>query len=97
MITNTIWFLVLDNVGEKFNYLYVQFYNNYCSAGDQASFEGALRQWLSLAQDKNLGIFIGLPAAEGAAGSGYITPEEMDTMYSVRISTVIKNNSISRV
>ena len=84
-------------MGEKFNHLYVQFYNNYCQYGNPDGFEEALNQWLSLAQDKNLGIFIGLPAAEGAAGNGYLTPEEMDTMYSVRISTVIESNSVLRV
>ena len=94
MTTNTIWFLVLDNVGEKFNYLFVQFYNNDCNPGNQDSFKNALDRWLKLAKNKNLDILIGLPAAEGAAPTppnlkGYRTPKELDTMYSVRISTVI--------
>ncbi|KAI4376120.1 hypothetical protein MLD38_013912 [Melastoma candidum] len=56
-----------------FDYVWVQFYNNppcQYSSG-MSSFEAAWKQWTSIRAGK---IFLGLPAAPDAAGTGYVPP-----------------------
>lgn len=55
-----------------FDYVWVQFYNNppcQYSQGNSANFVSAWKQWLSIPARK---IFLGLPAAPQAAGSGFV-------------------------
>ena len=62
----------LEEQGDKFDHLYVQFYNNYCYPGDPTSFN--LDTWLQFAVDTQAEygsgpkIFVGLPAATGGSG-----------------------------
>ncbi|XP_077234349.1 acidic endochitinase-like [Tasmannia lanceolata] len=56
-----------------FDYVWVQFYNNppcQYSSGDIGNLDGAWKQWIS--SIKATKIFLGLPAAPEAAGSGFI-------------------------
>ncbi|KAG6494250.1 hypothetical protein ZIOFF_049270 [Zingiber officinale] len=55
-----------------FDYVWVQFYNNppcQYSPGDSNNLAGAWKQWVSIPATK---VFLGLPAAPEAAGSGFI-------------------------
>ncbi|CAI0442716.1 unnamed protein product [Linum tenue] len=66
-----------------FDYLWVQFYNNppcQYSGGSIDGLQNAWDQWTSSGHAKK--IFLGLPAAQEAAGSGFIPPHEL-------ISTVL--------
>ncbi|KAM0935563.1 putative chitinase [Dioscorea sansibarensis] len=56
-----------------FDYVWVQFYNNppcQYQSGSVTNLDDAWKQWTSGIKAKN--IFLGLPAAPGAAGSGFI-------------------------
>ncbi|CAL9150426.1 unnamed protein product [Musa hybrid cultivar] len=59
-----------------FDYLWVQFYNNYCqySSGNAVTFAQIWNQWVSANVSK---VFLGLPASPQAAGSGFVTPDEL--------------------
>ncbi|GAB4858361.1 hypothetical protein Ancab_009833 [Ancistrocladus abbreviatus] len=54
-----------------FDYVWVQFYNNYCeyANGSADQLLSSWNQWITV--DANQ-VFLGIPAATGAAGSGYI-------------------------
>ncbi|CAL9131063.1 unnamed protein product [Musa textilis] len=57
-----------------FDYLWVQFYNNYCqySPSNVGTFVQVWNQWTSTNVSK---VFLGLPASPQAAGSGYVAPD----------------------
>ena len=58
-----------------FDYVWVQFYNNHpCqySPGNTSKILASLKRWANIRAIKKL--FLGLPAAKAAAGSGYIPP-----------------------
>lgn len=56
-----------------FDFVWVQFYNNYCQYSTNPSgFKSSWGQWNNIAA-KN--IFVGLPASQAAAPSGYVTPQ----------------------
>ncbi|XP_030468263.2 acidic endochitinase-like [Syzygium oleosum] len=60
-----------------FDYVWVQFYNNpSCeySSGNMGNLEDAWKQWTSIPAGQ---IFLGLPAAADAAGSGFIPASEL--------------------
>lgn len=60
-----------------FDYIWVQFFNNppcQYSAGGIGNLESAWKQWTSIKAGK---IFLGLPAAPDAAGSGFIPVEDL--------------------
>ena len=61
--------------------VFVQFYNNYCStpsfqqtATNQTSFDFSIwNNWAkSVSANKNVKVYLGVPANTGAAGSGYL-------------------------
>ncbi|KAI3451087.1 hypothetical protein Pfo_007752 [Paulownia fortunei] len=53
-----------------FDYVWVQFYNNPCQySSGMTNLEEAWKQWVTIKTNK---IFLGLPAAPEAAGSGFI-------------------------
>ena len=58
----------------EIDFAFVQFYNNYCSLGPLFNWN----TWLDYAQNtspnKNIKLFLGLPGAPAAAGSGYADP-----------------------
>ncbi|XP_027109615.1 acidic endochitinase-like [Coffea arabica] len=60
-----------------FDYVWVQFYNNppcQYSGGDLSNLEDAWKQWTSIPAGK---VFLGLPAAPDAAGSGFIPATDL--------------------
>ncbi|BBN20686.1 hypothetical protein Mp_zg00160 [Marchantia polymorpha subsp. ruderalis] len=59
------------------DYVFVQFYNNYCDYRDLPTMLDVWKQWTSDSALSNAKIFLGLPAAVGAAGSGYVPPEDL--------------------
>ncbi|KAJ8490671.1 hypothetical protein OPV22_012392 [Ensete ventricosum] len=61
---------------DLFDYLRVQFYNNYCqySPTNIATFVQKWNQWTSTSVGK---VFLGLPASPAIVGSGYVPPEEL--------------------
>ncbi|GAA0149307.1 hypothetical protein Leryth_020184 [Lithospermum erythrorhizon] len=71
-----------------FDLVWVQFYNNYCeyTSGDLNNLEAAWKQWLTIPAKK---IFLGLPAAPGAAGNGFIPTSDLIS----KVLPVIKGSS----
>ncbi|CAL9131065.1 unnamed protein product [Musa textilis] len=61
-----------------FDYLWVQFYNNYCQYSDDnaATFERMWNRWTSMNVSR---LFLGLPASPQAAGGGLVRPAELVT------------------
>ncbi|XP_042415167.1 acidic endochitinase-like [Zingiber officinale] len=60
-----------------FDYVWVQFYNN-PSCDYSSGVNGVASAWSTWTSSfKNSTVFLGLPASENAAGSGYITPENL--------------------
>ena len=84
---------VLHDVPEEFDYLFVQFYNNYCYLGDQTQFTKSINQWFSFAAQTNAIhgkgplIYIGLPShPRASSGSQYYqTPAQVQAVYDVCI------------
>lgn len=80
---------VLQSVPEQFDYLYVQFYNNYCSLKNEKAFNGSIYSWFHFAETtrsahgKGPLIFIGLPASPRVPG--YQLPSVVETAYNVSI------------
>lgn len=60
----------------QFDYLFIQFYNNYCALTNPGQFNWDT--WQSFAEstspNKGVKLFLGLPGATSAAGSGYADP-----------------------
>ncbi|KAL1550706.1 chitinase [Salvia divinorum] len=73
-----------------FDYVWVQFYNNPpCDySGGADSLIASWNEWSALLPPGNE-LFLGLPAAPGAAGSGYVEPEKLKT----EILPVIRNSA----
>ncbi|XP_047132367.1 uncharacterized protein LOC100214393 isoform X1 [Hydra vulgaris] len=80
---------VLYDIGEEFDYLYVQFYNNYCCLGNENEFIAALKKWFNFSNEtktahgKGPSIFVGLPSHPRASGGpeDYQTPEKVQAIY----------------
>ena len=58
-----------------FDYVYIQFYNNYChyDSANPSAFKASWNQWTS--SSINARLFLGLPASPEAAHSGYVPSE----------------------
>lgn len=82
---NTSYFSSLD-CGHEFDYLFLQFYNNYCYPGSQY-FVSVVDTWLNWAQSIPNGplIVLGLPAGPEAAGKShyYFPPDKLAVVYKV--------------
>ena len=76
----------LTEAAKHVDYLFVQFYNNYCHTGDLKSFSDALEKWLSFSNSGPL-IFLGLPAHPSASSNAvyYRSPSELKVIYEVHI------------
>ncbi|TKY66409.1 Acidic endochitinase [Spatholobus suberectus] len=64
-----------------FDSIFVQFYNNpgcSYSTGNTASLLASWDDWVKLVASNN-SLFVGLPAAQSAAGSGYIPPDVLNS------------------
>ena len=55
-----------------FDYVWIQFYNNYCQYGNPNDFKASWNKWTSSIKAREF--YVGLPAAQAAAGSGYVEP-----------------------
>lgn len=78
--------MVLTSVPQEFDYLFVQFYNNYCSLDNTKQFNLSIYSWFKFVEEtrsvhgKGPLIFIGLPA-DARASRGYQTPSVVETAY----------------
>ena len=75
----------LGDQGAEFDYLFVQFYNNYCYPKTD---EFNIDTWLEFSNDTpgtGPKICVGMPAAPGGSGDDkyYNTPEEVEGIYEV--------------
>jgi chitinase len=61
----------LGDAPSAFDFLFVQFYNNYCGYNSPASFRETFAMWKTLAGGGPK-ILVGLPATTGAANSGFV-------------------------
>ena len=61
----------LGDAPAAFDFVWVQFYNNYCGYGTPSAFRDSFAQWKTLATGGPK-IVVGLPATTGAAGSGFV-------------------------
>jgi chitinase len=61
----------LGDAASAFDFLFVQFYNNYCGYGTPQAFRDTFTQWKTLATGGPK-ILVGLPATTSAAGSGFV-------------------------
>ncbi|KAF9114212.1 Chitinase 1 [Mortierella sp. AM989] len=61
--------------------VFVQFYNNYCGTQAYGTFNFNFEQWdmwaKSTSINKNVKIYLGVPASRTAANAGYVTPERL--------------------
>ncbi len=63
----------LGDAPAAFDFVWVQFYNNYCGYGTPSAFRDAFAQWKPLAGNgAGPKIVVGLPATTAAAGSGFV-------------------------
>ena len=82
---------VLSEIPQEFDYLFVQFYNNYCYLGAVDQFNLSITKWFELAENTKTKcgsgpqILIGLPShPRASSGSQYYqTPEEVEKIYQV--------------
>ncbi|ODQ45564.1 hypothetical protein PICMEDRAFT_23434, partial [Pichia membranifaciens NRRL Y-2026] len=71
---------LLENA--SIDFAFIQFYNNYCATtGSNFNWD----TWNTFAENtspnKNIKLFVGLPAATGAAGSGYATIDQIKSTF----------------
>lgn len=71
----------LDNA--VFDYVFIQFYNNYCNAGtSNVNWDADWANWASkTSKNRNVKIFLATPAGSGAAGSGYLGWDSLQEAY----------------
>jgi chitinase len=67
----------LGDAPGAFDFVFVQFYNNYCSYGTPQSFRDTFAMWKALVGPK---VFVGLPATTGAATSGFVPRAMLQTL-----------------
>lgn len=78
---------VLTTVAQEFDYLFVQFYNNWCSLDNEKPFNASITKWFEFSATtqskygKGPLIFIGLPASP--AVRGYQKPSVVEAAYNV--------------
>lgn len=66
-----------------FDFLFVQFYNNYCSlTGSNFNFQTWQDFVTNQSPNKNTKIYVGLPGSPTAAGSGYVEPSLLQSKMS---------------
>ncbi|CAO3619760.1 unnamed protein product [Cunninghamella blakesleeana] len=65
-----------------FDYVFIQFYNNYCGVqSDQFNYD-TWDQWAKkTSKNKNVQLFVGIPGSPSAAGSGYIPYKKVVSIY----------------
>jgi chitinase len=71
----------LGDAADAFDYLFVQFYNNFCSGSSGAPFGDTFAQWATLAASGGPRILVGLPATpEAAPAGGYVDPSALPAL-----------------
>ena len=86
--------------GHEFDFLFIQFYNNYCYPGGQY-FLSVMDTWLNWARSIPNGplIVLGLPAGPKAAGKPhyYFPPDKLASVYKVTMKeTSVRNSRTKR-
>lgn len=82
-------YMVLDAVPQEFDYLFVQFYNNYCSIDQAKYFNSSINSWFNFSVStkskfgKGPKIFIGLPASPRVRG--YQPPNVVNAAWKVSV------------
>jgi len=78
-----------------FDYVWVQFYNNYCGLNYYSKGEFNFATWGSWAQETsvnpNVKVFIGAPASSQAAGEGYVALATLETIIASVLSSSYAN------
>lgn len=77
-----------------FDYIWVQFYNNPGCDYDGSSVDNLLASWNQWTSEPGGQIFMGLPAAEAAAGGGYIPPDVLNSQVLPVIKTSQKYGGV---
>ena len=78
---------LLSDIPQKFDYLFVQFYNNYCNLGNADQFNLSITEWFEFAENTKAKygsgpeILIGLPVDPNV--SDYQTPDVVENVYEV--------------
>jgi len=74
-----------------FDYVWVQFYNNFCGLNVYGTSEFNFNSWATWARETsinpNVKVFIGAPAGPRAAGSGYVAIDQLITISNAMAST----------
>lgn len=95
---NSVSFSV--DYGHEFDYLFIQFYNNYCYPGDQY-FLPVMDTWLQWARSIPNGplIVLGLPAGPQAAGKPhyYFPPDKLAQVYKVLLNAILSMLNILKL
>ncbi|CCD26758.1 chitinase NDAI_0I01890 [Naumovozyma dairenensis CBS 421] len=58
---------------ENIDFLFIQFYNNYCNVDKQFNWDTWLNYAETISPNSDIKLFLGLPGSSTAAGSGYIS------------------------
>ncbi|KAI9284552.1 glycoside hydrolase superfamily, partial [Umbelopsis sp. AD052] len=62
-----------------YDFVWVQFYNNYCSVSGGSFNFNTWDTWAKSSKNPNVRIFLGLPGSKGAAGSGYVSASTLQS------------------
>lgn len=63
----------------QFDFVFIQFYNNFCGIQNFGSSAFNFGTWNNWASSKSTKIFLGVPGAAFASGSGYVSASTMNT------------------
>ena len=78
----------LEKFGEKFDFISIQFYNNYCAylPSDPTYFKNVWKKWSDWTQELNNGpkLYVGLLAQ--ASGNGYVLRDDLSALFKEVIS-----------
>lgn len=87
-------YMVLNAVPQEFDYLFVQFYNNYCSIDKAKYFNSSINSWFNFSittknkYGKGPKIFIGLPASPHVRG--YQPPSVVNAAWKVSVKVSLQ-------
>ena len=71
----------LGDLPEAFDYLLVQFYNNFCHFGNRAEFDTAFAAWAGVGKAGRPRLLVGLPAS-AEAGGGFVARADVRVLVS---------------
>lgn len=76
----------LGDVPEAFDYLLVQFYNNFCHFGNRAEYDAAFASWAGVGKTGRPRLLVGLPAS-AEAGGGFVSRADVQVLVSSAAGT----------